>query len=194
MTTLTTTPQETFDGEASPTATVQTAEFEVVSEPTDFCTAVLGGQRFAPERMSILPCELTARANRALGRDDLFLWRHRETGNFFLAVWFRKPDWHDGRGGVFTSLETLKGFPGHSTCTWYPSTDWLRMRLRPWAEQRRETMIALRERDYRKAVENNNTVESRRAYAKFLRARGHSEYATRLERGEIYWESESEKE
>jgi len=163
-------------------------DVETVKSPGDFESVVLGGERSDPARHAIVECEYARWANRALGRSDLFVYRHTGTGNMFLAFSLCRAPRHDGRGGVFVSLEELRGgVPGHATCEWSPDLHWLRLRLRPWAEHHREIMAAAKEREYERRAHLVRDTESRLEFAKFLKARGKSETAMLYERGFSTW-------
>lgn len=163
-------------------------EVDVTKSPGDFESVVLGGERCDPERHALLVSDYARWANTSLGRTDLFVYRHLGTGNIFLAVWLHNPTAHDGGGGVFATLEELKGgVPGHASCHWEPDLHWLRLRLRPWAEHHRDMIANATEELYRSQMVRNSDRESRLRFAKYLRSKGKSEAAVMYERGFTPW-------
>jgi len=168
-------------------------DVDVTKSPGDFESVVLGGERCDPESHALLVSDYADWANTSLGRTDLFVYRHTGTGNIFLAVWLHRPTAHDGRGGVFATLEELKGgVPGHASCAWEPDLHWLRLRLRPWGEHHRDMIAAATEKRYREQLTRNADVESRLRFAKYLRSKGKSETAILYERGFIPWAASEE--
>lgn len=108
--------------------------------------------RIDPERHEVLPDgDYVRGARRHCGLEQLFVYRHRETGRFILAGWVEK-------GSVCIEL---MGWEGERLMENAPSYQEVAWRTRPWRQTAEESAREIREARRQRALRNADSVRIR---------------------------------
>lgn len=120
-------------------------------------------------------------ARRVVGRDDLFVYRHKELGTYMLANWlFREPD-------VCNEIHKL---PGHPDRGGHFDRKLLKAICRPFDELAREIAAGIRERRRKEAEIKAESRQEQREVANHYRVRGQESIAAGIMSGGYVGERE----
>lgn len=135
---------------------------------------------YNPERHELLTDSDWIRSLReAVRLPELFVYRHRLTGNFILAGWVLPRR-------AFIELECFTG--PHDR----PSFDLLHRRLRPVVEQAKENIARIKERHWRTRELQRANDEGRVEFSRFLKHQGLEEESVKVLEGRSPYVSEAE--
>ena len=110
-------------------------------------------------------------ARRFSGVQDLFQYRHKQTGNFVLAKWIYNPK-EDGIG-VIMELEAFD-----RPLDWNPpSQEWVRQRLRSSEDIAEAVRRGIRDTAKRKQQKERDAIEEKHRVADWLKREGHESAA-----------------
>lgn len=134
------------------------------------------------ERHEVLPDgEWIRWARRIVGRDDLFVYRHRELGTYMLCNWlFREPD-------ICNEVHKL---PGHPDRGGHFSEKLLKAICRPFDELAREIAQDIRERKQQELQLKAESRGEQREVAEHYRVRGKEDIAAGIMSGGYVGERE----
>ena len=110
-------------------------------------------------------------ARRFSGIDDLFVYRHKKTGNFVFSKWIYHPE----RDGIGIVME-LEAFPHPPD--WFPPTqEWVRNRLRPSQEISESIKRGIRDRARNQYNAKRDSIEEKHRVADWMKGQGNEESA-----------------
>jgi len=115
---------------------------------------------------------------RTTGRDDLFVYYHKETNNFVLAQWIYTPE-KDGVA-ICTELEVMEEAPDRGG---WISLEYIKSRCAKGDEMVKTLKHKMKEAEYAKKAEKEELLEKRTAAADYLRKQGKPEIAASIESG-----------
>tara|TARA_R100000664_G_C2731679_1_gene122064 strand:- start:258 stop:791 length:534 start_codon:yes stop_codon:yes gene_type:complete len=131
------------------------------------------------ERHHICPESQWLRAvKRTTGRDDLFVYYHKETNKFVLAQWIYTPE-KDGVA-ICTELEVMDEAPDRGG---WISLEYIKMRCSKGDEMMKSLRHKMKEDKYRKRAEKEELLAKRTAAADYFRKQGKPEIAASIETG-----------
>jgi len=131
------------------------------------------------ERHHICPESQWLRAvKRTTGRDDLFVYYHKETDKFVLAQWIYTPE-KDGVA-ICTELEVMDKAPDRGG---WISLEYIKMRCSKGDEMMKSLRHKMKEDKYRKQAEKEELLAKRTAAADYFRKQGKNEIAASIETG-----------
>jgi hypothetical protein len=152
------------------------ADIEMVFDPIE--VAVMDGLRL-DERHHICPESQWLRAvKRTTGRDDLFVYYHKETENFVLAQWIYTPE-KDGVA-ICTELEVMEKAPDRGG---WISLEYIKMRCSKGDEMMKSLRHKMKEDKYRKEAEREELLHKRTEAANHFRKQGKNDIAASIESG-----------
>ena len=131
------------------------------------------------ERHHICPESQWLRAvKRTTGRDDLFVYYHKETKNFVLAQWIYTPE-KDGVA-ICTELEVMEEAPDRGG---WISLEYIKRRCSKGDEMMKSLRHRMKEANYRKKAEKEELLAKRTAAADYFRKKGKTDMAASIESG-----------
>ena len=131
------------------------------------------------ERHHICPeSQWLSAVKRTTGRDDLFVYYHKETKNFVLAQWIYTPE-KDGIA-ICTELEVMEEAPDRGG---WISLEYIKSRCAKGDEMIKTLKNRMKEANYAKKAEKEELLEKRTAAADYFRKQGKHEVAASIETG-----------
>ena len=131
------------------------------------------------ERHHICPESMWLRAvKRTTGRDDLFVYYHKETNNFVLAQWIYSPE-KDGVA-ICVELEVMEEAPDRGG---WISLEYIKKRCAKGDDMVKELKNKMKVANARKQAEKEELLEKRTAAADYFRKQGKREIAASIETG-----------
>ena len=144
-------------------------KIEIVFDPV--CHAAEYGMVLGEDHEILPDGEWIRWARRFSGIEDLFVYRHKKTGNFVLSKWIYHPE----RDGVGIVME-LEAFP--APLDWFPPTqEWFRNRIRPAQSISDSIKKGIRDKARREHHEKRDQIEEKHRVADWLKSQGHEESA-----------------
>lgn len=151
-------------------------DIEMVFDPVEMAT--YDGLRL-DERHQIMPESQWLRTvKRATGRDDLFVYRHKETEKFVLAQWIYTPE-KDG-AAICTELEIMDKAPDRGG---WLSIAYMKRRCARGHDRVKELKSQMKEAQARKKAEREDLLQKRTDSANYQRRLGNADIAASIEQG-----------
>lgn len=113
---------------------------------------------------------------RVTGRDDIFVYYHKQTKNFVLAQWIYTPE-KDGIA-ICTELEVMGKAPDRGG--WLP-IEYMKKRCSASSEMAKELRNRIKEDKYRKQAEKEELLHKRTSAVNYLKRQGKDAAAAALE-------------
>ena len=150
-------------------------DMEMIFDPIEMAT--YDGLRL-DERHHICPESQYLRAvKRTTGRDDLFIYYHKETEKFVLAQWIYTPE-KDGCA-ICTELEVMDKAPDRGG---WISLEYIKRRCAKGDEMAKDLRWKMKEAKARKEAERLENLERRTSVANHHRRMGNEDIANSIER------------
>tara|TARA_R100000664_G_C2729035_1_gene120109 strand:- start:566 stop:1108 length:543 start_codon:yes stop_codon:yes gene_type:complete len=149
-------------------------DIEMVFDPIEMAT--MDGLKL-DERHHICPESQWLRAvKRTTGRDDLFVYYHKETEKFVLAQWIFTPE-KDG-AAICTELEVMDKAPDRGG---WISLEYIKRRCAKGDEMMKSLRRKVKEASYRKKAEKEELLQQRTETANHYRRKGMEDVAASVE-------------
>jgi len=131
------------------------------------------------ERHHICPESQWLRAvKRTTGRDDLFVYYHKEQNTFVLAQWIFTPE-KDGIA-ICTELEVMEEAPDRGG---WISLEYIKRRCSKGDEMMRSIRDRVKEKNHREKMEKEELLAKRTEAASYFRKQGKADIAASIETG-----------
>jgi len=162
-------------------------DIEMIYDPIEIA---IGTGMAMDERHEVCPeSEYLRAVKRVTGRDDLFVYRHKETENFVLAQWVYNDQDHGFR--VCIELEVMEKAPDRGG---WVDLEYIKRRCSPEAaaSMARATRNRMKNAAAAKKQARLDALEQRTAAADWQRRKGNADIAANIESGPYVGSGQSE--